>query len=180
MSQMTSQIYCPVCAAVIAPGATYCGSCGSRLSPEMPPPPDVAAEEAPPPVGVFGIDYAGFWMRLLAWLVDLIPLTIISLLVQLVTENIATGIVVRVLIGITYSVGFWVAADGATPGKMAMGIKVLRSNGEPIGVGASILRYFAYFISAIPFGIGFFMIGVTPQKRGLHDYIAQTVVVRVR
>ena len=180
MSQMTSQIYCPVCAAVIAPGATYCASCGSRLSPEMPSPPEVA-EEAPPPIGVFGIDYAGFWMRLLAWLVDLIPLTIISLLVQLVvTDSIATGIVVRVLIGITYSVGFWVAADGATPGKMAMGIKIVRSNGEPIGVGAALLRYLGYLLSFVLFGVGFLVIGLTPQKRGLHDYIAQTVVVRVR
>jgi uncharacterized RDD family membrane protein YckC len=177
---MTSQIYCPVCAALVAPGATYCGSCGSRLAPEMPSPPEVAAEEAPTPVGVFGIDYAGFWIRLLALLVDLIPLTIISLLVQLVTDSIATGMILRLLFGIIYAVGFWVAADGATPGKMAMGIKILRSNGEPIGVGASLLRYFGYFVSLIPLGMGFFMIGFSPQKRGLHDYIAQTVVVRVR
>jgi uncharacterized RDD family membrane protein YckC len=180
MSQMTSQIYCPVCAAVIAPGATYCGSCGSRLSPEMPAPPEVAQEAPPPPLGVFGIDYAGFWMRLLAWLVDLIPLTIVSLLVQLVTEDIATGLVLRILLGATYSIGFWVAADGVTPGKFAMGIKIVRSNGEPIGVGASILRYLGYVVSLIPLGLGFFMIGFSPQKRGLHDYIAQTVVVRVR
>jgi uncharacterized RDD family membrane protein YckC len=179
MSQMTSQIYCPVCAAVVAPGATYCGSCGSRLSPEMPSPPEVA-EEALPPIGVFGIDYAGFWIRLLAALVDAIPLTIISLLVQLVTEDIATGLVLRALFGITYIVGFWVAADGATPGKLAMGIKIVRSNGEPIGVMTALLRCLAYFVSLIPFLAGFAMIGLSPQKRALHDYLAQTVVVRVR
>jgi uncharacterized RDD family membrane protein YckC len=180
MSQMTSQIYCPVCAAVVAPGAAYCGSCGSRLSPEMPLPPEVAEEAPPPPVGVFGIDYAGFWIRLLAWLVDLIPLTIISLLVQLVTEDIATGLVLRVLFGASYTIGFWVAADGATPGKMAMGIKVMMSNGEPVGVGTAILRYVGYAISAALLLLGYIMIGVSPQNRALHDYIAQTVVVRVR
>jgi uncharacterized RDD family membrane protein YckC len=179
MSQMTSQIYCPVCAAVVAPGATYCGSCGSRLSPDMPSPPEVA-EEAPPPAGVFGIDYAGFWIRLLAWLVDLIPLTAFSLLVQLVTEDIATGLALRVLFGATYTIGFWVAADGATPGKMAMGIKVMKSDGEPVGVGTAILRYVGYAISTAILFLGHILIGISPQKRALHDYIAQTVVVRVR
>jgi uncharacterized RDD family membrane protein YckC len=175
---MTSQTYCPVCAAVVAPGAKYCESCGSRLSPEMPATAEVAEEAAPP--AVFGIDYAGFWIRLLAALVDAIPITIMSLLIQLVTEDIASGLLLRLLISATYHIGFWVAADGATPGKMAMGIKIMKTNGELIGVGTAILRYVGYFVSAAVFLLGFVMIGLSPQKRGLHDYIAQTVVVRVR
>jgi len=174
---MTSQIYCPVCAAVVAPGASYCASCGSRLSPE-PPPTEIA--EAPAAPGVFGIDYAGFWIRLLAALVDAIPLTVISLLVELVTQDIVIGLVLRALFGVTYVVGFWVGADGATPGKMAMGIKVVRSNGEPIGVGTALLRYVAYAVSTAPLLLGHVLIGISPQKRALHDYLAQTVVVRVR
>jgi uncharacterized RDD family membrane protein YckC len=136
-------------------------------------------EEALPPA-VFGIDYAGFWIRLLATLVDAIPLTVISVLVQLVTEDIATGVVLRVLLSATYTIGFWVAADGATPGKMAMGIKIMRTNGEPMGVATALLRYVGYAVSAAVFLLGFALIGVAPQKRGLHDYMAQTVVVRVR
>jgi uncharacterized RDD family membrane protein YckC len=176
---MTSQIYCPVCAAVVVPGAKYCESCGSRLSPEMPPPPQVAEEAAPAPA-VFGIDYAGFWIRLLAALVDAIPFVILLFLVGLITEEVATRLVLLALLGATYVVGFWVAADGATPGKIAMGIKIMRSNGEPMGVLTALLRCLAYFVSFILFLAGFIMIGLSPQKRGLHDYIAQTVVVRVR
>jgi uncharacterized RDD family membrane protein YckC len=176
---MASQIYCPVCAAVVAPGAKYCESCGSRLSAEMPATAQVAEEAAPAPA-VFGIDYAGFWLRLLATLVDLIPFFIVSLLVGLLTEDIASRLVILALLGVTYVVGFWVAADGATPGKMAMGIKVMRSNGEPMGVMTALLRCLAYCVSFIVFLLGFVMIGLSPQKRGLHDYIAQTVVVRVR
>jgi uncharacterized RDD family membrane protein YckC len=177
---MTSQIYCPVCAAVVAPGAGYCASCGSRLSLGMPAPPPQVAEEAPPPPAVYGIDYAGFWIRLLATLVDAIPLTAISLLIELVTSDIATGLVLRVLINATYSIGFWVGADGATPGKMAMGIKIVRSNGQPIGVEMAVVRYIGYAISTALLFLGHILIGFSPQKRALHDYLAQTVVIRVR
>jgi uncharacterized RDD family membrane protein YckC len=136
-------------------------------------------EEAPLPA-VFGIDYAGFWIRLLAALVDLIPFFILSLLMALITEDLVTRAILLALFGTTYVVGFWVAADGATPGKMAMGIKIMRSNGEPMGVLTALLRCLAYFVSFIVLLLGFVLIGVSPQKRGLHDYIAQTVVVRIR
>lgn len=176
---MSNQLYCPVCAAAITAGAQFCSNCGSQFSREQPSPTQIAGE-APPPVGVIGIDYAGFWMRLLAFIVDAIPLVVLIALVDFVSENLATRYLLRVLILFTYFVGFWVATNGSTPGKMAMGIRIVRSNGEPIDAGWSMIRFIGYCLSFVLLLSGFVMIAFTPQKRGLHDYIAQTVVVRVR
>ena len=176
---MPSQLYCPICAAIVNPGAQFCGNCGSRFSVEVPAASQVPGE-AQAPVGVIGIDYAGFWMRLLAFIVDAIPLVPVVLLVDRAAESWAVGLLLRVLILLSYFVGFWVATDGATPGKMLMGIKVVRSNGQPIDVTWGLVRFFGNVLSPVILLSGFVMIAFTPQKRGLHDYLAQTVVVRVR
>lgn len=53
-------------------------------------------------------------------------------------------------------------------------------NGESLELGPAVLRYLGYFASTLLLGIGYLMVAFTPQKRGLHDYIAGTVVVRAR
>jgi uncharacterized RDD family membrane protein YckC len=118
-------------------------------------------------------------MRLLAFIVDAIPLVILIALVDFVSES-AYALPLRVLILFTYFVGFWVATNGSTPGKLAMGVRIVRSNGEPIDVGWAMIRFIGYCLSFVLLLLGFVMIAFTPQKRGLHDYLAQTVVVRVR
>jgi uncharacterized RDD family membrane protein YckC len=89
-------------------------------------------------------------------------------------------IILGLLIGATYHIGFWVGADGATPGNMALGIRVRMADGGEIEPGAAIIRYIGYYVSAVIFFIGFIMIAFTPQKRGLHDYMAGTVVIKTR
>jgi len=170
---MTLQTFCPVCGATLTAGAQFCGNCGIQLSPAGPAVPAAAASVA-------GAEYAGFWMRLIAFIIDAIILNVIAYLISLIIEGTGARLLVGVLIGIVYDVGFWVANDGATPGKMAMGIKVQMANGEPIDVGPALLRYVGYYVSTFVLLIGFIMIASTPQKRGLHDYIASTVVVRTR
>lgn len=176
---MSSQLYCPVCAAAITAGAQFCSNCGSQFSREQPSPIQIAGE-TPPPVGVIGIDYAGFWIRMLAFIVDEIPVVMMIALVYIVTENQVTRILLGISILFTYFVGFWVATNGSTPGKFAMGVRIVRSNGEPIDVSWAMIRFIGYCLSFVLLLSGFVMIAFTPQKRGLHDYIAQTVVVRVR
>jgi uncharacterized RDD family membrane protein YckC len=66
---------------------------------------------------------------------------------------------------------------GATPGKMAVGIKVVRPDGSPISVGQAIGRYFAHLLSAIILYVGFMMAGWDDQKRALHDRLADTRVI---
>lgn len=130
-------------------------------------------------------EYAGFWVRFLAYLIDgvvyyiiaLIALMIIGIDMMSMTPD-PTASLVQILIGLAYWVGFW-SWKAATPGKMALGLVVVDGEtGEPKGVGGYVLRYIGYFVSSIILGIGFIMIGLTDRKRGLHDMIAGTVVVK--
>ena len=173
---MTVQTFCPVCGAALTPGAQFCGNCGTRLTPGGTPAPAAPAAGVP----TAGVEYAGFWIRFVGFIIDSIILTVIEIPISLIVDGIGARFLIGLLVGIVYHVGFWVANDGATPGKMAMGIKVQMANGEPIDVGPALLRYVGLYISALILLIGYIMIAFTPQKRGLHDYIAGTVVVKTR
>jgi pSer/pThr/pTyr-binding forkhead associated (FHA) protein/uncharacterized RDD family membrane protein YckC len=151
---------------------------------------------------------AGFWLRFAAYILDAIFLNIISFV--FVTLPIALimylvmGIDMRTLdlnvviqsrqyiilysinlglltvISIIYFLYGW-ARKGTTWGKYILGLKIYTIKGKtPIGWGRAILRVIGYFISSFILWIGFIMIGFTDRKRGLHDMIAGTYVLRKR
>jgi uncharacterized RDD family membrane protein YckC len=66
---------------------------------------------------------------------------------------------------------------GATLGKMAVGLQVVRSNGESLGWGVCVARYFMSFVSALILLIGYIMAGFDSEKRALHDRVCDTRVV---
>ena len=68
----------------------------------------------------------------------------------------------------------------ATPGKLALGLKVVRADGAPLSVGRIIGRYFAHALNFMTLGIGYVMVAVDDEKRGLHDYVSETRVVKTR
>ena len=137
--------------------AGFCSGCGRVLS---------------------AVFYAGFWIRFAAYIIDAIILFIVGVVLAIAAGG-TTGAVLQIVVGIVYTVGFW-TAQGATPGKMAVGIEITTVDGEPIDFGRALLRYIGYLASAIILLIGFLMIAFTGQKRGLHDYIAGTVVIKTR
>ncbi|RME74752.1 MAG: RDD family protein, partial [Planctomycetota bacterium] len=67
---------------------------------------------------------------------------------------------------------------GGTLGKLIMGLRIVSKEGKNPGLFQSILRFLGYFFSVILFGFGFYMISFHPQKRGLHDLMGKTFVVR--
>ncbi len=76
-------------------------------------------------------------------------------------------------------IGFW-KWKNSTPGKLLLrNIIVDNETFEAPTTKQYILRFFGYILSALPFGMGFFMIGLNKKKRGLHDFIAGTVVVNL-
>ena len=83
-----------------------------------------------------------------------------------------TAFFAQVFLNATYTIGFWIG-QGATPGKMAVGVKVVMANGHPIEFGAACLRYVGYIACALTLGIGYLMIAFTAEKRGLHDFIGR-------
>ena len=68
----------------------------------------------------------------------------------------------------------------ATPGKLALGLKVVRADGAPLSVWRIVGRYFAHALNFMTLGIGYVMVAVDDEKRGLHDYVSETRVVKTR
>lgn len=155
MELAAATVVCPSCGQSAPASARFCPECAQELG---------------------GLVYAGFWIRFLASIIDSLILLIPSIVVNVAVAAPASTLL-GIAIGLAYTVGFW-TAQGATPGKMAVGIKITTVGGEPIDFGKAFLRYIGYWVSAITLGIGFLMIAFTPQKRGLHDYIAGTVVIK--
>ena len=74
-------------------------------------------------------------------------------------------------------IGFW-RYCGATPGKLAVGLKIVdATTGGPPPLGRLVLRFFAYFVSALPLYLGFLWAAFDRRKQGWHDKIARTVVI---
>jgi uncharacterized RDD family membrane protein YckC len=72
---------------------------------------------------------------------------------------------------------FFIGKYGATPGKMALGIKVVSPDGGPISYGRALGRYFAKILSGMIIYIGYLMAFWDDEKRALHDRICKTRVV---
>ena len=125
------------------------------------------------------MEYAGFWIRLVAFIIDSIILGVIGIVISAVVVDIWEAFLLQLLARAAYSIAFWIG-QGATPGKMAVGIKVVMTNGEPIEFGAACLRYIGYWLSSLILGIGYLMIAFSAEKKGLHDNIANTVVIKSR
>ncbi len=73
---------------------------------------------------------------------------------------------------------FFHGAWGQTIGKMIFGLRVIRTDGQPLGYLRALARTLSYAISALPFFLGFFWVGFTSSKRSWHDRITDTMVVR--
>ncbi len=146
---------CPSCGQSAAADAKFCPGCGRVLS---------------------GVEYAGFWIRFASYIIDAIILFVVSIVLAIAVGG-TSGFLLQLAVGVVYTIGFWIA-QGATPGKMAVGIRITTVDGGDIDFGRALLRYIGYIASAIILLIGYVMIGFTREKRGLHDYIAGTVVIK--
>jgi uncharacterized RDD family membrane protein YckC len=93
----------------------------------------------------------------------------------------ALGIVtlLNMVIASCYEAVF-LARSGATPGKMIAGLKVIRPDGSPIGMGRAFGRYFAKLLSGLTLMIGFVMAAFDSERRALHDMVCDTRVIRPR
>jgi len=67
---------------------------------------------------------------------------------------------------------------GGTLGKMAVNIKVVDMEGNPISFGRATGRYFSRIITNMTFLIGYIIAGFTEKKQALHDLIASCLVIQ--
>jgi uncharacterized RDD family membrane protein YckC len=159
-------------------------------------PPFPAAEVA----AVLGraVRYGGFWLRVGAALIDSAVLMGVSLAAHFLIR-VSAGVPVAPLwkasaggtplfscveawvslvIGWIYSAGLESSVKQATLGKMALGMRVTDLARRRISFGRATGRHFAKILSALILGIGFLMVAFSETKQGLHDKVAETLVVR--
>jgi uncharacterized RDD family membrane protein YckC len=193
------EIICANCRSAVSSEAETCPQCGHNLLGRTAPqflqasglPLSAGAPQAavagtpgdwtvtaprPDPLRVAHVRYGGFWLRVAAALIDSVALSVPVIAVQLR---------LGVLGALISFVGQWLyfalmesSYNQATLGKMACGLAVTDLEGRRISFGRATGRYFAQLLCALTLGLGYAMVGWTRQKRGLHDFVAGTLVVR--
>lgn len=150
----------------------------------------------------YTVDYVGFWLRLLAAIIDgfilgaiiwvfngLWPLAFgLGWMGGTGGASISYGevggifwvlaLLIPFLMFTAYLIGFW-AWRGQTPAKMLLKMKIVRFTGEPIGWGGAVMRYMGFIMSFLLALLGHIWIAFDPRRQGLHDKIADTFVIRV-
>jgi uncharacterized RDD family membrane protein YckC len=194
-------MYCSKCGAFLAENATFCSACGQPTSIR---PAGIAAGS--PTAQAPSAQYAGFWLRFVAYLIDSIILGV-GFVVILVFLAVFTGLgeilrgireespheilalagvaLILAAIGIAFITG-WLyyalmesSSWQATLGKKALDLAVTDMEGRQITFGRASGRYFARIITnLIPLAIGYIVAGFTAKKQAVHDLIASCLVVR--
>lgn len=148
-----------------------------------------AASSSTMPIGlatpvIFGSrNYAGFWTRALAFIVDAIILGFLSaIIVFLLTYADGTMSILRAvlpaLVCFLYFPAMWSSPMQATLGQSLCHLRVIRVDGSAVSFMQGVLRAFGMIVSGLILGIGFVMIAFSNRKRGWHDQIADTCVVK--
>jgi uncharacterized RDD family membrane protein YckC len=137
------------------------------------------------------IEYAGFWVRTGASILDTVLLMLITvpLLIAIygwdyyMDETIGfiagpADFLLSFVFPAIAIITFW-AIKQATPGKMIFEAKIVDAEtGMPASTGQLVGRYFAYTLSTIPLCLGFIWVAFDKRKQGWHDKLAGTVVIK--
>jgi uncharacterized RDD family membrane protein YckC len=215
-------VYCSKCGGVMAEGTAFCSNCGQTFPVAAAPPraPMMSAPIAAPAgssavavplhagcAAVPRVEYAGFWLRFLALLIDnvvlglgfvlvLIPLIFLTGLGGFLSEfhpnEDLNDSSILMLIGF-----FFLVATGslvltwlyhalmecsdwqATVGKRVLGLVVTDMAGQRVSFGRATGRHFGKIITnMVPFLIGYIMAGFTAKRQALHDMLAGCLVLR--
>jgi len=177
------------------------------------PSPTNTAPPMPPPLQISNSsleDYAGFWQRFGAWVIDLLVLTVPCIVVfyamdgfdayRHLLEQVQSGTamataldeyatatrpssIVSIIIGFLYYTLFECSKWQATPGKIALRLRVVDLNGIRLNIGRSAARNFVRLFNIV-FGLipiaCYLVVAWTSRKQGLHDMLAHTLVLHGR
>jgi len=190
---------CASCGSRRLPDGRFCLFCGDLLSE-----PDSSAVAAKSnsnrvPGTADRIEYAGFWLRLLAGAVDVALEAFGALLITFAIDFVLRrfgrtfGIDrwnAKVFTGFAYisilAFGSWLycasmesSAWRATVGKRLLGLQVMDTEGRRISFGQATVRHFMKFLSLFCLMIGFLMAGWTKRRQALHDIPTDCLVIRL-
>ena len=147
--------------------------------------------------------YAGFWRRLVAYIIDNTIITIAFFVLFIIAmiafffgaisgdsrawvadltnpDRISIITLITMILYFVIQIGYFTyfhGTTGRTPGKMLLGLQVLSSDGTSITFGIAFLRSVGYLVSSLLLNIGFIWAAFDKRKQGWHDKIADTVVI---
>lgn len=124
------------------------------------------------------MNYAGFWRRFAASIIDSIILMIPSMLLTATVHNVGFSVGSGFLIGFLYYPFFESSALAGTPGKALLGLAIVSEAGGDITFKQAVIRFFCKYLSALLAFIGYLMQPFTAKRQTLHDMIAEVVVIR--
>jgi uncharacterized RDD family membrane protein YckC len=185
-----ASIFCNRCGFSSGDDAQFCQSCGASLSVPL------AVSRAESSL-ITVPHYGGFWIRVASATVDMLLLFAATFPVRILLGSAITlagmdakvpahelflasrgvRIAVAIVIGWAYRAGMESSRHQATLGKMALGLKVVDLEGKRLSLSHATARYFAKYLSILALGIGYLMVAFDDQKQGLHDRIAETLVL---
>jgi len=139
------------------------------------------------------ITVIGFGRRLLAAMLDAVVIFFFSMMLGTAAgvaglvlgmyspdaEEISTRFVLAagLLVSFLYYVVFWAKGGGQTLGNFTCMMRIVATNGQPIGLGRALARYLGFYVSIIPLSIGFLWAAFDKRRQGWHDKIARTYVI---
>lgn len=216
-------MYCQNCGVALSDSANFCLNCGAPVSrtpspaappqpviqPYLPSPDQPAPPSFPPSMGATTflggppqVQYAGFWLRFVASILDSFVLSFGTLFVfffigiflgvffaasgdKMDFENPALEIPIGIAAVLSWVGMRWLyfakcesSSWQATLGKKILGLKVTDLEGRRISFARASGRFFAKFISMLFLYVGYIMVGFTEKKQALHDMFADCLVLR--
>jgi uncharacterized RDD family membrane protein YckC len=190
LTDSSYEILCSSCRAPIPSTSEVCLACGHSLgrrevSLPVERPAVLAASplapNVPAPVYTPGLladgsrAYGGFRIRVVASIIDDL---IVGVPLYLLVRTLGPIGYIGLLGALLYYPLMESSGAQATVGKIVFGMIVTDTSYRRISFGRALGRYFAKGLSGLILYLGYVMVAFTPQKRGLHDYIAGTLVLR--
>jgi uncharacterized RDD family membrane protein YckC len=188
---------CSKCGAAVAEGVAFCPACGQPVGAVGYP---AATGAIPPPLP--RVQYAGFWLRFVAYVIDIVVIWIVAIPIYLLLGaafGLSMSSIARdpngMLLGSSLGslvlfegcaiLGLWLyfaimesSAWQGTVGKKILGLRVTDLGGNRISFGRATGRFFGKLLSNLTFAIGYIMAGFTAKKQALHDMIAGCLVTK--
>ena len=135
----------------------------------------------------------GFWIRVPAYLIDALiislPLVLLWMLFGLPVPTTPDELLnppdafrrlqlFNIFLAMAYDTAL-IALYAATVGKCLFGLSVVRTDGSRVGWGRAFSRHLLTALTfSFTFGLAFLIVALRPDKRGLHDLICDTIVLR--
>ena len=178
---------CPVCGQPVAAGKSFCTSCGNKIGGVNSQPMQSTPTPTRAPGQTASLAGVGVGLRAVAAILDSLVFMLIGwIMAGMFGTTSSSGFelsgapfFVLMLLGFLYYVVFE-GTLGATPGKLVIGLRVVKTDGSKCGISSSIIRNLLRIVDALPFLylLGIILIVSSKHKQRLGDRLAGTMVVK--